>query len=54
MISHGERREFCGMFGYNGIVFNHESTVREEISAMHKMTRALARIQVGLAINWSG
>jgi GDPmannose 4,6-dehydratase len=36
------------MFACNGILFNHESPTRGETFVTRKITRALARIQVGL------
>ena len=36
------------MFACNGILFNHESPVRGETFATRKITRALARIKLGL------
>ncbi len=41
-------REAYGMFACNGILFNHESPVRGETFATRKITRALARIKLGL------
>ncbi len=41
-------REAYGMFACNGILFNHESPVRGETFVSRKITRALARIHVGL------
>lgn len=41
-------REAYGMYACNGILFNHESPVRGETFASRKITRALARIKVGL------
>src|SRR5262249_55352490 len=41
-------RESYGMFACNGILFNHESPVRGETFVTRKITRALARIHVGL------
>lgn len=41
-------REAYGMYACNGILFNHESPVRGEIFVTRKITRALARISVGL------
>src|SRR4029078_7827265 len=41
-------REAYGMFACNGILFNHESPVRGETFVTRKITRALARIKVGL------
>jgi GDPmannose 4,6-dehydratase len=41
-------RESYGMFGCNGILFNHESPLRGETFVTRKITRALARISLGL------
>jgi GDPmannose 4,6-dehydratase len=41
-------REAYGMFVSNGILFNHESPRRGETFVTRKITRALARIHVGL------
>jgi GDPmannose 4,6-dehydratase len=41
-------REAYGMYACNGILFNHESPVRGETFVTRKITRALARIQLGL------
>jgi GDPmannose 4,6-dehydratase len=41
-------REAYGIYGCNGILFNHESPVRGEIFVTRKITRALARIKLGL------
>jgi len=41
-------RESYGMFACNGILFNHESSVRGETFVTRKITRALARIKLGL------
>jgi GDPmannose 4,6-dehydratase len=41
-------REAYGMFACNGILFNHESPVRGETFVSRKITRALARIRLGL------
>ncbi len=41
-------REAYGMFACNGILFNHESPTRGETFVTRKITRALARIKVGL------
>jgi GDPmannose 4,6-dehydratase len=41
-------REAYGMYACNGILFNHESPVRGEIFVTRKITRALARIALGL------
>jgi GDPmannose 4,6-dehydratase len=36
------------MFGCNGILFNHKSTQRGETFVTRKITRALAKIVLGL------
>jgi GDPmannose 4,6-dehydratase len=41
-------REAYGMYACNGILFNHESPIRGETFVTRKITRALARIKVGL------
>ena len=41
-------REAYGMFTCNGILFNHESPVRGETFVTRKITRAVARINLGL------
>jgi GDPmannose 4,6-dehydratase len=41
-------REAYGMYACNGILFNHESPVRGENFVTRKITRALARIKLGL------
>jgi len=41
-------REAYGMYACNGILFNHESPVRGEVFVTRKITRALARIKLGL------
>lgn len=41
-------RESYGMYACNGILFNHESPVRGETFVTRKITRALARIYLGL------
>jgi GDPmannose 4,6-dehydratase len=41
-------REAYGIYACNGILFNHESPVRGEIFVTRKITRALARIRLGL------
>jgi len=41
-------REAYGIFGCNGILFNHESPIRGETFVTRKITRGLARIFVGL------
>lgn len=40
-------REAYGIYGCNGILFNHESPVRGETFVTRKITRALARIYLG-------
>ncbi len=40
-------REAYGMYACNGILFNHESSVRGETFVTRKITRALARIKLG-------
>jgi GDPmannose 4,6-dehydratase len=42
-------REAYGMFAVNGILFNHESPRRGETFVTRKITRAVARIKIGLA-----
>lgn len=42
-------REGYGMFAVNGILFNHESPRRGETFVTRKISRAVARIQAGLA-----
>jgi GDPmannose 4,6-dehydratase len=42
-------REGYGMYAVNGILFNHESPRRGETFVTRKVTRAVARIQAGLA-----
>jgi len=44
-------REAHGMYACNGILFNHESPNRGETFVTRKITRALARIAVGLQEN---
>ena len=44
-------REAYGLFACNGILFNHESPVRGETFVTRKITRALARISLGLQTN---
>lgn len=44
-------REAYGMFACNGILFNHESPIRGETFVTRKITRALARIKIGLQNN---
>ncbi len=41
-------REAYGMYACNGILFNHESPTRGETFVTRKITRALARISLGL------
>ncbi len=41
-------REAYGLYACNGILFNHESPVRGETFVTRKITRALARITLGL------
>ena len=41
-------REAYGMFACNGILFNHESPLRGETFVTRKITRAMARIKLGL------
>lgn len=41
-------REAYGMYACNGILFNHESPIRGETFVTRKITRALARISLGL------
>jgi GDPmannose 4,6-dehydratase len=41
-------REAYGMYTSNGILFNHESPLRGETFVTRKITRALARIKLGL------
>lgn len=41
-------RESFGLFACNGILFNHESPIRGETFVTRKITRALARIKLGL------
>jgi GDPmannose 4,6-dehydratase len=41
-------REAYGIYACNGILFNHESPLRGEIFVTRKITRALARIKLGL------
>ena len=48
-------REAYGLFACNGILFNHESSSRGETFVTRKITRALARIKLGLQdILWIG
>ncbi len=44
-------REAYDMYACNGILFNHESPVRGETFVTRKITRALARIKLGLQEN---
>ena len=41
-------REAYGMFACNGILFNHESPIRGETFVTRKVTRAVARMHLGL------
>ncbi|HJP38900.1 MAG TPA: GDP-mannose 4,6-dehydratase [Gammaproteobacteria bacterium] len=41
-------REAYGLYACNGILFNHESPIRGETFVTRKITRALARIKIGL------
>ncbi len=41
-------REAYGIYGCNGILFNHESPIRGETFVSRKITRGLARIKMGL------
>lgn len=41
-------REAYGMYACNGILFNHESSLRGETFVTRKITRALARVSLGL------
>ena len=41
-------RESYGMFASNGILFNHESPIRGETFVTRKITRAVARLALGL------
>ena len=41
-------REAYGLYACNGILFNHESPIRGETFVSRKITRALARIRLGL------
>ena len=41
-------REAYGIYGCNGILFNHESPLRGETFVTRKITRAMARIKLGL------
>lgn len=42
-------REAYGIFASNGILFNHESPIRGETFVTRKITRAVARIKLGMA-----
>jgi GDPmannose 4,6-dehydratase len=44
-------REAYGMYACNGILFNHESPIRGETFVTRKITRAVARIKLGLQQN---
>ena len=44
-------REAYGIYACNGILFNHESPVRGETFVTRKITRALARIKLGIQYN---
>jgi len=44
----GNYREAYGIYACNGILFNHESPIRGETFVTRKITRALARIKLGL------
>jgi GDPmannose 4,6-dehydratase len=44
-------REAYGIYACNGILFNHESPVRGETFVTRKITRAVARIKLGLQEN---
>ena len=41
-------REAYGIYACNGILFNHESPIRGETFVTRKITRALARIKLGM------
>jgi GDPmannose 4,6-dehydratase len=41
-------REAYGIYACNGILFNHESPIRGETFVTRKITRAIARIKLGL------
>ena len=47
-------RESYNLFACNGILFNHESPLRGETFVTRKITRAVARIKLGIDINWNG
>ena len=42
------KRQAYGLYACNGILFNHESPVRGETFVTRKITRAIARIALGL------
>ncbi|MDA8519452.1 GDP-mannose 4,6-dehydratase [Acidovorax sp. NCPPB 4044] len=44
-------REAYGIYACNGILFNHESPIRGETFVTRKITRALARIKLGMQEN---
>jgi len=44
-------REAYGMYACNGILFNHESPIRGETFVTRKITRAVARVKLGLQKN---
>ncbi len=44
-------REAYGIYACNGILFNHESPLRGETFVTRKITRALARIKLGIQTN---
>ena len=44
----GDYREAYGLYACNGILFNHESPLRGETFVTRKITRAMARIALGL------
>ena len=44
-------REAYGIYACNGILFNHESPIRGETFVTRKITRAIARIKLGLQKN---
>ncbi|NWJ52898.1 MAG: GDP-mannose 4,6-dehydratase [Bacteroidetes bacterium] len=44
-------REAYGMHASNGILFNHESPIRGETFVTRKITRAIARIALGMSAN---
>ncbi|NJW53670.1 GDP-mannose 4,6-dehydratase [Salinimicrobium oceani] len=45
-------REAYDMFACNGILFNHESPLRGETFVTRKITRAVARIALGMQVNF--